>query len=416
MSAALLNGFTQICFGRPPHSTTSSNHPPSIDNNMPPLHSFLRPALGAELQRILDHSFFLLRHDLQMELLDDRPDLAASDADVITAIWTTHLNVIRSVLVNFPTLRTSFAANTPALSTTMSGSAFGAPSQAPATASRNQPPHHGPAVADCLGRDGNRCIITNRPASDWLPLDVAHIIPYALANHPQCRQFDFWKMLDLFLGAERTDVIWVMVSGSGVNGLENVFTVDKSIHSMFYKGTITFTPMTPQGSPITAATDHQGAYMLSVGYPMGMPSPELVTSGRISGTNTAGALPAGATVPIECRQNGPQYASAIPSPSLWAIRSTIAKLQRICAYEESTAANMPSLPLAPLAPCCVVPGTTDNGPCTTETLGGDIVTAAFEKIRLWDGFHSRECHERSEAITPVFVEIDMNLCERVSDS
>jgi len=49
----------------------------------------------------------------------------------------------------------------------------------------------------CLRHDEDQCHITGRGTQEFA-IEVAYIIPYSLGNSQECRQFDFWKMLEVF--------------------------------------------------------------------------------------------------------------------------------------------------------------------------------------------------------------------------
>lgn len=97
------------------------------------------------------------------------------------------------------------------------------------------------AAEMCRKRDHHRCIITGRGGDDW-PLEVAHILPYGTSKEPSCRQRPFWKLLELFIGIDRTEALWQYIGGANINRLENLIVLDPSIHKLFDKGTFFLVP------------------------------------------------------------------------------------------------------------------------------------------------------------------------------
>jgi len=160
-------------------------------------------------------------------------------------------------------------------------------------------------------------------------LEVAHIIPYALANHDDCRELYFWKMMELFAGVEATNGMFAGMR-SQINDLSNLVTLDNSIHSMFDNRRLTLTPITPTGVQIPIVNDHSGDYFLWVRYPKGMPIPELIQSTRACGVGTVKTLFPDCVIPMKYR---PGKQSGIPTPphtSYFALREAMISLRQQC--------------------------------------------------------------------------------------
>jgi len=94
----------------------------------------------------------------------------------------------------------------------------------------------------CLRHDEDQCQITGRSTQEFA-IEVAHIIPYSLGNSQGCRQFDFWKILEVFYGQPVTNQRFNNLS-KNINNLGHLIALDNSIHTMFNKGTISLTPHT----------------------------------------------------------------------------------------------------------------------------------------------------------------------------
>ena len=85
------------------------------------------------------------------------------------------------------------------------------------------------------------------------------IIPFAFATHPRFRDLDFWKMLEMFYGSEATDNFFARLL-EPVNSLENLITLDNSIHAMFNSGSLILTPETATRDPLPVINDYRGGY------------------------------------------------------------------------------------------------------------------------------------------------------------
>ncbi|PUU76814.1 hypothetical protein B9Z19DRAFT_1066349 [Tuber borchii] len=213
----------------------------------------------------------------QMELLSPPPQEPLLREQVIY-IWTVRLETIRVGLVNFPTLLGAASeydhpplaapASTPASSAGFSGF----PAHNPMTA---ECPTPDPARAVdiprptrreidlCLKRDQSKCLVTGKKVSDGWPIQ------------------EFWLMLELFFGVEKTDQLFAQVSAN-LNGLQNLVSLDSSVHAMFDKGKLALTPLNPlTNERYTFFGPYRGRYLLTVGYPYGFSNPGLITSDKI---------------------------------------------------------------------------------------------------------------------------------------
>ena len=107
---------------------------------------------------------------------------------------------------------------------------------------------------------------------------VVPIIPFAFANHPRCQDLDFWKMLEIFYCSEAIDAMFAGLL-ERVNSLENLVTLDNSIHAMFNSGALTLTPGTATWDPIPVINDYTGGYWLDIGCER-LPYSEFIQSTR----------------------------------------------------------------------------------------------------------------------------------------
>jgi len=147
------------------------------------------------------------------------------------------------------------------------------------------------ATFRCHIRDNSQCVVTGRLSTQGFPLEGTHIIPYAFANHPNCRTLAFWRTLDIFYGVKATDSIFDTLVAN-VNNLENLVSLERTTHGMFDTGYLTLTLLTMDYIPITVFNQHSGSYFLRVNYPYGSPTSGLITSTRIVGA-PPGCLPVG---------------------------------------------------------------------------------------------------------------------------
>jgi len=184
-----------------------------------------------DLRTFLNYRHEFLAPEYLQELHAPAPTNAQERRQAVHK-WAHRWAIIKRALANFPTLRRGSAPrnNTP---------------QAMGQARPSTPRNPG-ATSACLRRDGYQCVITGRRSEHGFALEVAHIIPYALANDNSCRGLDFWNMLELFWGVDKTNRAFARVRND-INSTANLVTLDNSIHSMFDNGSLTLTPIEPSG-------------------------------------------------------------------------------------------------------------------------------------------------------------------------
>ena len=288
------------------------------------LHPFVNHYAGPELREILSHAFQYLTDQLKQDLWAKfSPD--TNEGTQAIEMWIARLNVIKSGLGSFPMLIDGGGTSTTMQSLTIAPPADGTilaqqagPSQASITA--------------CLERDRYQCIITGRKLSDVSGTEVVPIIPFALANHPRCRDLDFWKMLEMFYGSEAIDTVFAGLL-ERVNSLENLVTLDSSVHAMFNSGRLTLTPETATWDPIPVINDYAGGYWLEIGYPLGMCLPEYIQSTKSLGAGEVRTLYSGSRMDIACHEAMPGQATTLPLPSYFALRAFVLSLKNTIAYK-----------------------------------------------------------------------------------
>ena len=239
--------------------------PPATHRPATYLRPFVNQNAGPELREILGHTRKFMTRQLRQELLAEvSPD--TNECTQAIDMWITLLNLIKSGLANFPMLIDGGWTSTTTQSLTI------APPADETTQAQQTSPSKAPIIA-CLERDQYQCIITGRKVSDGSGTEVVPIIPFAFVNHPSCRDLDFWKMLEMFYGSEATDKLFAGLL-ERVNSLENLITLDNSIHAMFNSGRLNLTPEKARIDPIPVIGDYRGRYWLKVQYPHGPPLPE----------------------------------------------------------------------------------------------------------------------------------------------
>ena len=172
--------------------------------------------------------------------------------------------MIRSALASFPVLKSECETSTVAQPPTITASLYWNPTHQRAT----QVPQVGPSqasITEFLERDQYQCIITRRKPPKRFASEVAPINPFAFANHPGCRDLDFWKMLEMFYGSEATDTMFSRLLDK-VDSLENLVTLDNSIHARFNSGSFTLVPQTETRGEIPVINDYRGGYWLEIRY------------------------------------------------------------------------------------------------------------------------------------------------------
>jgi len=261
--------------------------------------------------------------------------------------WLEYLNIIKLAIRNFPCkqedqrIRTSRRrgltrnpASTSSIPSDLSKASTPASASDDSTNTATASPsglvkRNQAATFRCHIRDNSQCVVTGRPSTQGFPLEGAHIIPYAFANHPNCRTLAFWRTLDLFYGVKATDSIFDTLVAN-VNNLGNLVSLERTTHGMFDTGRLTLTPMTMDYVPITVFNEHSGSYFLRVNYPYGSPTSGLITSTRIVGAPPGVySLEADYLVPILYDPQATNYTSPIPQPTYFALRLLLLELQRL---------------------------------------------------------------------------------------
>ena len=317
--------------------------PPALN-----LFTHLNNRASPELRQILDCTYLSMAHQFRQELFSKAP---TEHDECIRAvdIWITRLEMIRSGLANFPVLKSECETSTVAQSPAMTPSVYGNPTYQRAT----QVPQVGPSqasVTECLERDQYQCIITRRKLSKGFATEVVPIIPFAFANHPGCRDLDFWKMLELFYGSEATDTMFSRLLDK-VDSLENLVTLDNSIHAKFNSGSFTLGPQTETRGEIPVINDYRGGYWLEIRYTQTPYLPEdfLWIEGPSAG-EIRQVYP-WARIAIAYHEGMPDYASVLPLPSYFALRAFILSLKDLCIVKRSKAplSDISSLTPSPLS-------------------------------------------------------------------
>ena len=239
-------------------------------------------------------------------------------------MWITRLNVIKSGLESFPML-----VDGGGITTTIQSLTIASPADGTTQAQQANPSEA--SIAACLERDQYECIITGRKLSDGSGQEVVPIIPFAFANHPSCRDLDFWKMLEMFYGSEAIDTVFAGLL-ERVNSLENLITPDSSIHAMFNSGALTLTPETATWDPIPVINDYTGGYWLDIAYE-GLCYTEYIQSTKGLSTGEVRILYPWSRITIACHEAVPGHASTLPLPSYFALRAFVLSLKNIVAEE-----------------------------------------------------------------------------------
>ena len=385
--------------------------PQATDRPAPDIYAFVIHYSDPELREILDHTFRLMTHELKQELL---AKLSPGTNEFTQAIdmWITRLNLIKSVLASFPMLidggRTSTTAEPLTIappadgtSTTTEPPTIALPADetsttiepltiAPPASGTTQVQQAGPSEASitaCLERDQYQCIITGRKLSDASGTEVVPIIPFALANHPSCRDLDFWKMLEMFYGSEATDKLFAELL-ERVNSLENLITLDNSIHAIFNSGALTLTPGTATWDPIPVINDYTGGYWLDIGYP-GVRYAEYIQSTKGLSTGKVRILYPWSRITIASHEAMPGHASALPLPSYFALRAFVLSLKHSIADNLLPLDALPplgaSLTPSPLTPVNYwnqypIHSPTSDSPCADPVLAASAILQALVDI------------------------------------
>lgn len=294
-----------------------------------PLHQAIVYSTSLKLARTMYDTQHCMTHEHQQELLAYPPVDTHECAQVIDA-WITRLKVIKSALLNFPTTvsGSGIVASPPGITPV---SWVAGNTAHPVTAPVRHNSQSSAAETDCLKRDQYQCVITGRTSQDGSTIEVAHIIPFDLANNPRCRDLDFWKMLEIFQGKEATDTMFAGVLDK-INGLENLICLDSSIHSMFRNGSITLNPVTQDGDPIRIKNNHIGDYWLRVEYPPQLGMPEYIQSTKGLSAGEVRTLYSGNGVSLTNHDQMPGHLHTLPLPSFFALRASILSLKHQSEY------------------------------------------------------------------------------------
>ena len=350
----------------------------------PPTHRpafYLRPFVnqyaGPELREILGHTRKFMTHQLRQELLAEVPTDTNESTQAIQ-MWITRLNIIKSGLESFPMLIDGGGTSTTTQSPTIASPADGTTQAQQANLSQA-------SIAACLERDQYQCIITGRKFPDRSGTEVVPIIPLAFANHPGCRDLDFWKMLEMFYGLEATDKLFAGLL-EPANSLENLITLDNSIHAMFNSGSLTLTPEKARREPIPVINDYRGGYWLNIQYPHGPRLPEPIQSTKGLKTGEVMTLYPWSKIAIACHEGMPGQASTLPLPSYFALRAFVLSLKNICAYKPPPHHALPppgafltSSPVTPIRYWNQNPthSATSDSPCADPVLAASAILQAL---------------------------------------
>jgi len=288
--------------------------PPALD-----LFTILNNDAGPELREILHRTYLYMAHQFRQELFAKAP---TEHDECIRAvnIWITRLEMIRSALASFPMLKSECGTSTMAQSPTIAPSVYGNPARVPQVSPSQA------SITECLERDQYQCIITHRKFSKGFGIEAVPIIPFAFANHPGCRDLDFWKMLEMFYGSEATDTIFSGLLDK-VDSLENLVTLDNSIHAGFNSGSFTLEPETETRDQIAVINDCIGGYWLNIRYTQTPLLPEDFL--WIEGLSTGEIRKVYPWTRIAIGYHGgiPDHDSALPLASYFALRAFIFSLK-----------------------------------------------------------------------------------------
>ena len=351
--------------------------PPATHRPATYLRPFVNQYAGPELREILARTRKFLTHQLKQELLAEVP---ADNNEWTQAIqmWITRLNVIKSGLASFPILVDGGGTSTTTQSLTIAPPADGTTQAQQANPSQA-------SIAACLERDQYQCIITGRKFSDGSGTEVVPIIPFAFANHPRCRDLDFWKMLEMFYGAEATDKLFAGLL-EPANSLENLITLNNSIHPMFNNGSLTLTPERARRDPIPVINDYRGGYWLNLEYPPWPRRLELIQSTKGLRSGEVRTLYPRSKIAIACHEGMPGQASTLPLPSYFALRAFLLSLKNLCAFKP-----LPHHPLPPPGPFLTsspvtpvrywnqnpIDSATSGSPCADPVLAASAILQAL---------------------------------------
>ena len=347
--------------------------PPAPYYMAPDLYDYVNLDANEELREILGHSLHSLTHELKQELSTKAPTDTNEIAQAV-GIWITRLNVIKSGLASFP-----MSVDGGGISTTMESLTIAPPPDGTTQAQQTSPSQA--SITACLERDQYQCIITGRKISDGSSTEVVPLIPFAFANHPRCRDLDFWKMLDMFFGPEAIDTLFAGLL-ERVNSLENLVTLDSSIHAMFNSGGLALTPRTATDDPIPVINDYKGSYWLDIGYGHGVRDSDFIKSTKCFSSGQVGTLYPWNRIAIACHEAMTDHAITLPLHSYFALRDFILSLKNTIAYKprmpDEFSFSDGSLTLSPATPVDfgnqypTDPATSDN-PCADPVLEASAI-------------------------------------------
>jgi len=352
--------------------------PPAYDP-LTSLQKVIQDRTNLQLGSTLGLAFFYMTHQHQQELLANAP-LDFNECMQAVNAWIGRLYIITSALESFPPFLSETKTSTPPHNVTP-----------PCPISRNTceiatapEGQEGPANLNriskkhCLERDEYQCMITGRKSSDGFQINVERIIPFAIANHPDCRKQDFWNMLEMFYGQEATDSLFAGVLDR-IDHVENLISIDSSISTIFANGTLTLTPLTLTDYSMHPLQDHTGDYLLSVDYTQECGSLQNIESSKVLTTGEVGTLYPRCKVPITYSKEIPRYTNTFPLPSYFALRASILSLKHLCqptsAWQYLPSPTCPSLSPSPASSIVTTNGqSTQPAPC--DATGNDPVLAA----------------------------------------
>ena len=348
--------------------------PPTTDYLAPDLYAYVNIHAGQELREILGQTFRSMTPQLRKELFTQAPTDTNECAQAVD-IWITRLNVIKSGLASFP-----MPVDRGEISTTMESLTIAPPPDGTTQAPQASPSQA--SITACLERDQYQCIITGRKFSDGSSTEVVPLIPFAFANHPCCRDMDFWKMLEMFFGSEAIDTLFGGLL-ERVDSLENLITLDSSIHTMFNSGGLALTPGTATDDPIPVINDYRGSYWLDIGYGHGVRSADFIKSTKCFSSGQVGKLYPWDRIAITCQEEMPGHAPTLPLPSYFALRDFILSLKNTIAHkpslpDEFSLSDASSTPPSPATPVDfgnqypTDPATSDN-PCADPVLEASAI-------------------------------------------
>jgi len=178
--------------------------------------------------------------------------------------WLRRFQIIKGALDNFPTLRGSGTSQAGSPGPHMSSANSACTPMGSETDTTRVAARSPTATANCRERDNYTCVITGRRSSDGFALEVAHIIPFALAKSADCRSRDFWRMLELFYGAEYTNSLFTNTICDNINDPSNLILLDNLIHAMFDNCSLLLPPLTHEGRPIDVLGSSQAPLTYNV--------------------------------------------------------------------------------------------------------------------------------------------------------